>query len=137
MATAKKAAPKKAAAPKKTAPKKKTQTVPKSQYDNLNLILDKQREENDNLYKRLTLAEQLLKDGIESTKPCPKCQILSILEKLTEGQINAVLRDVNLEIKFSREARKNQLSDRFGEVEREWAQFEADVKSEKAYHETH
>lgn len=70
---------------------------------------------------------------VEKKDQCPKCQILSVLENLSEGQINAVLRDVQVEVEYSRQAFRNKLTDRVNEAQAELQEFNTVRASTEAY----
>lgn len=127
------ATPTKKAAPKKVAPKRQPSTTRIPLLASLKAN-EELRKEIEWLRDKLQLAERnQLKQPSLAEKPCPKCQILSIFEDLSESQINSVMRDVHDEVKQSRERRINKMRDEAILAKDRVLAFEADCSSNEAY----
>lgn len=151
------AKPIKKAAPKKVAPKRQTpQPIKVSKRMYSGDFVDQLRKEKEefakeNAYLRnkldefaasfLTAQEKARTEEKEQLKPqqaqepCPKCQILYVLENadLSESQINSVMRDVNNEIQESRMRRANRFTDEARFAQDKAMSFEADCNSHEPY----
>jgi chromosome segregation ATPase len=128
MATTKKSASKKAAPqvqPRKRQPAPRKPVINKDYVNSLQNANSDLTEKNEALKKDIselveclnttqkTLEAERKVVNEQPHKPCPKCQILSILENadLSESQVNSVMRDVNNEIQESRLRRLNRFND--------------------------
>ncbi len=140
------ATPTKKTAPKKVAPKKRQPVNSNETVARLKEKLTAFEVWNKELKKKLEFAESFLlaeeKARAEERKqpepslvqkPCPKCQILSIFEDLSESQINSVMRDIQDEIIQSRQRRLNRLKDKVALARDKADAFDKDCNSNETY----
>lgn len=107
----------------------------KKEYENLKELTERieketarLRQDNNGLLK--TLIDSSRKEAVN---PCPKCQILDILSTLSEAQVNSVLRDVHIEVDYSRTAKMNMLEDKLKKVAYKRDAFREAVNSHETY----